>query len=281
MKKKLALILTLVLCLTAGACGAGGTDGEAQQGTGSITNTEHMTIDGIFVDDSYRDKEESPLRLVYLFYTLTAGDSNLKIDSKYTRLTIGEANTYESEIIPGSCDYASSYYYGTYIQDVYVGESLKVAATFKIPEGDLAAGKSITLSDDQNPDAAEISMTTDDIQHVNGAEEVAKAADPEGYALDMERREEADAETTALVKSQLNGYRWDFYVNNTSYRIEFWADNNFKVTTALGGNSGTYSVRKGYVFCTYPDTGYMVDIPYEITDGTVDLDCVAGFDVNH
>lgn len=278
MKKMFALILTLALCLTVCACGAGGT-AEDQQGSGSVTSTEHMTIDGIFVDDSYRDKEESPLRLVYLFYTLTAGDTNLKIDSKYTNLTIGEANTYESENIPGACDYAPSYYYGDYIQDVYVGESLKVVATFKIPEGDLAAGKSITLSDDQNPDAAEISMTTDDIQHVNGAEEVAKAADPEGYAQAVESREEADAETTALVKSQLNGYQWDFYVNNTSYRIEFWANDNFKVTTALGGNSGTYSVRKGYVFCTYPSTGYVVEIPYEITDGSVDLDCVAGFDI--
>ena len=32
--------------------------------------------------------------------------------------------------------------------------------------------------------------------------------------------------------------------------------------------------------CTYPDTGYTVEIPYELVDGDVQLDVADAFDVN-
>ena len=78
----------------------------------------------------------------------------------------------------------------------------------------------------------------------------------------------------------LNGYYWQFYVNNVYYELEFSAENNFELRTGIGTtSSGTYSVKKGYIFCTYPDTGYTVEIPYTITDGEIDLDVTSGFDV--
>ena len=84
-----------------------------------------------------------------------------------------------------------------------------------------------------------------------------------------------------MVKNQINVYYWTCYVNSTTYELEFWADNNFEVRTSLGtSNSGTYSVRNGYIFCTYPDTGFTVEVPYEITDEGFDLDIIAAFDVN-
>ena len=297
MKKLTASLLAAVLALSLAAC-AGESGGSAAttspsavptpsptpSGPQEVTATSCLTIDAICVDDSYVEEEGSPLKMVYLFYTLTAADENLSIDSKYTDMTINGTNTYESDHFASAaaaCEYTGSYYYSSYIEDVYVGSSLKVAATFKVPEGDLAAGRSITLADDQIPDAEQILMSTDDLQRFATPEELAQAIDPDGYAAEMANREPADAQTTSLVKSQINGYQWSFYVNNMSYSIEFWADNNFQLSTGLGtSNSGTYTVQKGYVVCTYPgmeDTP--VRIPYTVTNGEVDLDVVAGFDV--
>lgn len=299
MKRIISFMLAALLALSLTACGGGESSGNA--GTPApiptatpeptpteppepekVTETELVTINAICVDDSYQDSDGSPLKMVYLLYTLTAKDTNLQIDSKYTKMTINDSNTYEADHFAdkaAAAKFMPNYYYSSYIEDVYVGTSLQVAATFKIPEGDLAAGRTITLSDTQIPDAEALLLSTDDIQHFSSGEELAAAMDPEGYAQILASREEADAETTSFVKSCLNGYYWSFYVNSISYEIEFWADNNFEVRTALGANSGTYSVRNGYIFCTYPDTGYVVEIPYEIVDGDVDLDVIAGFDV--
>lgn len=240
-----------------------------------------MTINGICVDDSYVDEDGKPLKLVYLFYTISADSGNQKIDSKYTQMFIG-SNQYESDHfadVAAACKYTPNYYYGSYIQDVYVGTSMNVIATFYIPEGDLEPGKTVTLQDSQIPGIEAIHFTTDEFQHFATPEEIAMTMDPEGYEMSMYAREEADDATTKLVRDQLNGRYWSFFVNNLSYKLEFSAKNKFSLTTSFGTQSGTYSVRNGYVFCTYPDTGYTVEIPYEIVDGKVDLDTIAGFDV--
>ncbi|MBR6764219.1 MAG: hypothetical protein IKM13_10780 [Clostridia bacterium] len=241
-----------------------------------------MTIDSVWVDDSYQDEDGSSLKMVYLFYTLEASDSNLKIDSKYTQMIIN-GNMYESDHFADKaavCKYTPNYYYGSYIRDVYVGESKKVVATFKIPEGDLEGGKEVKLQDSQIPGIDSITLYTDEFQHATASEEMAAMIDPEGFEAEMHAREEADSDTVKKVKKCLNGYYWTFYVNSTSYKIEFWEKNNFAVTTAFGTNEGTYSVRNGYVFCTYPDTGYTVEIPYSFDEaGNFDLDTIGGFDV--
>lgn len=241
-----------------------------------------MTIDSVWVDDSYQDEDSSSLKMVYLFYTLEASDSNLKIDSKYTQMIIN-GNMYESDHFADKaavCKYTPNYYYGSYIRDVYVGESKKVVATFKIPEGDLEGGKEVKLQDSQIPGIDSITLYTDEFQHATASEEMAAMIDPEGFEAEMHAREEADSDTVKKVKKCLNGYYWTFYVNSTSYKVEFWEKNNFAVTTAFGTNEGTYSVRNGYVFCTYPDTGYTVEIPYSFDEaGNFDLDTIGGFDV--
>ena len=295
MKKIIALLLSLILALSLCACGSSTSAEtqapEAEQTTEAPTEateetepatSQYMSIDAICVDSSYQDDDGTPLRMVYLYYTLTATDANLKIDSVYTTMTIG-ANTYTAENYAdaaAACDYTPNYYYSRYIEDVYVGTSLKVVATFKIPEGDLTAGKTISLSDTQIPDAELVALTTDEIQFFDSHLELAEAMDPEGYAAEILAREPADADTAKQVKSLINGYYWSFYVNSLSYEIEFWADNNFEVRTAYSSNSGTYTVQNGYIFCTYPDTGYTIEIPWAFADGDVDLDVVAAFDVN-
>ena len=92
--------------------------------------------------------------------------------------------------------------------------------------------------------------------------------------------DEADAETTKLVKSQINGFYWWCYVNYTTYEVEFWSENNFEVRSSLGvTNQGTYSVRNGYIFCTYYSNGTTIRIPYEIVNGDVEMDLADAFDV--
>ncbi|MBQ7971204.1 MAG: hypothetical protein IJ294_02495, partial [Clostridia bacterium] len=88
----------------------------------------------------------------------------------------------------------------------------------------------------------------------------------------------ADASKVAQVQSLINGYQWSFYVNYTSYKLEFEATNNFTLKTTLGSNSGTYSVLNGYVLLTYQN-GNTVEIPYDIKDGKINLEGTDAFDV--
>ena len=306
MKKIIALLLALMMLFCLCACSGAPADAEAEsqpvekpteetaeevvdeteeetEEAATVTETTYMSVDAICVDESYVEEDGSPLKMVYLFYTLRAGDSNLKIDSKYTEMTINGINTYSSDHFAdtaAACDYTPNYYYSSYIEDVYVGTEIHVIATFKVPEGDLAAGRTITFADTQIPEIDVIQVSTDEIQWFATSMELAQAMDPDGYSAEMLAREDADDETVASVKGCIDGYYWSFYVNNTSYEIEFSSNNTFEVRTAFGANSGDYSVKNGYIFCTYPDTGYTVEIPYTLADGEIDLDVVAGFDVH-
>lgn len=247
----------------------------------SITETDYMSIDGIFVDESFVDDESDSLRMVYLFYSATTPGENLRVDSKSAKLTIGEVNTYDSEHYPGVCRYMSSYYYSDYLEDIYVGDSLKVVETFKIPAGDLTEGKALTLEKHQIPDTEKIKLSTDDIVFCESVEAIAEMVDPEGYELEVYNRSAADEGTAAAVQAAINGYYWSAYVNSTSYEIEFYSPNSFEMRVkALGvANSGTYEVQNGYVVCTYTDTGLVLEIPYSWGANDIDLDVVTALDV--
>ena len=84
--------------------------------------------------------------------------------------------------------------------------------------------------------------------------------------------EEAPAEVQEQVSSLINGRYWEAYVNPTSYRVEFTEPNNFVVKTSFGSNGGTYSVRNGYIFCTYSTNNATIKIPYEIMEQGVSMD---------
>lgn len=275
MKKFIAMLLAMVMCVSMAACGGASTPS-------AVYETETLKIDGLCVDDSYQDEDGTPLKLLYMFYTVNAKDTNCEVDSQFTNMTIGEANEYSSEhfsSIAKATEYTSSYYSSSTIKDLYVGESQKIVTVFKVPEGDLVEGKAITFNDDQVPDMEKIRMTTDDIQHFSSPEAIAEAMDPDGYAAEMHARENADEATANTVRSYLNGYQWTFYVNFTTYELEFWEPNNFQLRTSLGTSSdGTYTVKNGYIFCTYPN-GNTVEIPYTLENGDINLDTIAGFSV--
>lgn len=269
--KKTAILL--LVCLAVSLCGCGNS-------SKSVKETDDLILDGLIVDDTYRDKDNSPRRAVYAFFTLNSKSENIKFDSKLD-IIIGEANTYTAEILPHSlCEYAPNYYYGGYLETAYVGESKKLAATFLIPEGDLESGKQVTFSDSDIESMSKLILSTDDIVHVNGDDEACKSVDPEGYEEIKQKFEEASAETSALVQSLINDRYWEAYVNPSSYRVEFSYPRNFSVITQFGENGGTYSVRNGYIFCTYSSNGATIKIPYEIKDEGVTMDLGEAFRIN-
>ena len=301
MKKLIAMLLVLALALSFAACGTkdavdSGSAGDSQQQqqqqdtpaveeeAADLTKNDNVTIQGIYVDKSYVDKESSALKMVYVFFTLKATDTNLSADSKYTKMTIGGANTYDSDFYKGSCEYAPSYYYSSFIEDVYVGTELKVALTFKIPEGDLQGSKEIVFSDSSMPFDG-IKMSTDDVVFCENPEEVCSKGDAEGYATEMDKHAPVDEETANTVKNLINGYYWTYYVSAGStvqtQEIEFSAPNNFEVrSVSLGvSNGGTYEVKKAYIYVTYDTNGRTYKIPYEIKDGEVEMDCATAFSI--
>ncbi len=65
--------------------------------------------------------------------------------------------------------------------------------TFEVPGGDLEPGKEISLDVSGIPDCDKLELSTDDIVHSASDEEVAQKADPDGYAAEIQKREDADA----------------------------------------------------------------------------------------
>lgn len=247
----------------------------------NVTATDYMTIDGVFVDESYVDDDSDSIRMVYLFYTLTTPDENLRVDSKSVKMTFNGVNSYESSHYSGTCTYMPNYYYSDYLEDVYVGDSLKVVETLKIPVGELTEGNTITLTKSQVPDIEQITFSTDDIQFCDSPESIAAMVDPDGYALEVYNRTPADDATVSKVKAAINGYYWSVYVNSTSYELEFYDPNAFEMRVKAFGvsNSGTYEVLNGYVVCTYTETGIVLEIPYTWGANDIDLDVTTALDV--
>ena len=127
------------MALGLGACGLLSSNDAANT---KVMETDVVTLDGIAVNDGYmaEEYESSSLRMVYLFLTVHPQDENLSFSSIGTFMTIDGNNEYTSENYPDDavCKLTSSYYYSSYIEDVYMGESFQVAMAFKVPEADLA-----------------------------------------------------------------------------------------------------------------------------------------------
>lgn len=243
------------------------------------SETDHMKVDGLFADESYTDKDNENLTMVYLFYTVFTNDENLKIDSKDSELTINSTNTYTSEHYSKSCTYMESYYYRDYLKDVYVGDNVKVVETFKVPKGDLTEGRTITFSSSNIPGSDKISLLTDDIVCCDSAEKIARIIDPDGYADMRYKLADADEDTKAKVKNAIDGYYWTFYVNNTSYKIEFYSDSTYDLTTVLGTTNGTYTVKNAYIILKNSATGFVTNVPYSWSESDIDLEFPEAFDV--
>ena len=266
---------------TAG-CGSGtpsATEPDAPEEPSTVTETDVVTIDGLYVNDGYVNEDNDQLTLLYLLYTLHPAEENLEISSNITTLTINDKNEYSSERRAGACKYMGSYYYSDFIEDVYMGDELKVAETFEIPAADLEAGRTITLENYHVEDFSELLLSTDAITHCESVEQIAQEADPDGYAEAQRLREPADKPTTKTVQNAINGYYWSFITNNISYRIEFFAPNSYTLTSLGHDTTGTYEVTNGFVVCTNDATGAVNEIPYTLDGSDVEIDPATGFSV--
>lgn len=282
--KRFALIFALVVaisCLCACSVQEGVPNDNNHTKSVKTMETDNARIDGCFVDSSYADSDGKPLKMVYLFITFFESDKNFDVDAKYTEMKIG-ANTYSSDFYKNACDFMPNYYYSSFIEEIYVGSTCKVALTFKVPEGDLKGNKEITLSDFDMP-LSGLCFSTDDIKWCANVEEIGKLADPSGYKEIASQKEMADTATTNKVRDAVNGYYFEFYVTlGTSvnpYELEFFAPNKFEVRTPLGNNSGTYEVRKGYIFLYYKTSNDPLEIPYEFKNGEIYLSCSEAFGI--
>ncbi len=90
MKKTLIILLAFTLFAALVACGNNSTNPQTDESTqtaeikdkNTILSTKNLSVDGICIDDSYIDKDNESLKLVYFFYTVKATDVNLQVDSK-------------------------------------------------------------------------------------------------------------------------------------------------------------------------------------------------------
>lgn len=238
----------------AGAAQAAAGNEAAAEGDGK--QTDYAKIEGIYVDNSYTSKDDGNKKLVYVFFDAFTNAENLQVSSKASTLTVNDTNSYESSKLMGKAIPMESYYYSSYIKDVYVGESQKVVLTFIIPAAELEAGRTITMDLYGIPDTDKIKLSTDEIVACNSEDEIAQQADPEGYASYQTKIQPADAETTEKVKQAINGYTFSFSysVGNSTINqgMAFEAPDKFEMQ--LGGtrvNGGTYVVENGFLACTY------------------------------
>ena len=242
-----------------------------------VMETDSVHIDGVCVNDGYLDDDGSSIRTVYLFYSVTANDTNLQLDSKNTVMTINGSNSYTSEsAAPESKgNFTPNYYLSEYLTDVYIGESKKFVTVFKIPEGDLASGRTVTLSDSSIEDMTLLAFTTDDMQHFSTADELYQAIDPEGYADEVYRREPVDDATAQSVINLVNGYYWQWWSKIGSFELEFLDSTQYELRSSIAGvqksTYGIYTVANSYIILTNSENGSVSYVPYELVDGDIDL----------
>ncbi len=278
MKRSYKFIVLFLIALVLCGCGPA-----APKEPDIVTETDYVSIDGIYVDKSYVSDENGSLRMLYFFYTAKTDAENIKVCSKSSKLKINDTNEYTSgKFAMNEEKYFNSYYYSDFLEEIYVGNELKVLSTFKVPEGDLEAGRTMSFLPYGIPDGEKLKLNTDQIVFCDSAEEIAKAADPEGYKNYLHMNEVADDDTTKKVRNDINGYYWSFTANNTVYQIEFFSPDKFelRVPSLNVKNSGRYVVKNGYISCTYDSNGTTVDIPWSWNKkGEVDLELFEAFDV--
>jgi len=247
-----------------------------------VTKTDYIQIDAIYVDDSVIEGEDEELRTVYVFYTATAKNKNLKVDAKAMNMKFEGSNSYESiHSLGDKKNFFSNYYYRTVLEDIYVGSSLKLLETFEIPVGELTPGKTVRFTNYHYSDTRKLKMSTDDFKHMKNFEEIAKDIDPDAYYKEVDLRSDADAATTKKVKNAINDYYWKFYTNMMWYKLEFFAPNDFNISGSVLSNKGKYYVKKGYVALSY-DNGYTyaVYIKYNFKEnGDINLEVADSFSV--
>ena len=264
MKRDLRILISgivmLIVLFTLAACG------------GSKMESKYMKIEGIYVDNSYEDKDDPDMKKVYLFYTQNAADKDMNVSISNGKIVIDENNEYESYHLPKSCVYMPGYYYSDYDKELTSGQTLKVAETYTIPENVLKKGKNINIVNEEVLGDKNLSFPVDEIIYCDDVKEIAKDIDPEGYKEEQDKRKKADDKTIKEVRAQIDNTYIDFYANTIYYRLEFSEPDVFSLNINNSfTNGGKYSIRNGYISCTFDSNNKTTYVPYEMKDGEIIL----------
>lgn len=273
MKKILALVLAAIMALGFVGCSSSGEQSSSKNK--SALSNDYIDIDGVYIDTSFNDANK---KLVYLFYNLKAQDKNLTASRYLLDLNVNDSNQYTAVTSKDYIPKYTEYYYSDFNEDVYVGTSLKVCQTYEIPNGDLVDGKIIKLkTSDEQINVDDLSISFSDIKALNGIKEIAQDLNTTVYSTKLEQENKllapVDAKTEKLVRNGLNDRYWQFYAKPFSYKIEFSAPNKFTIETSALTNTGTYSVKAGYIVLYYPSNNTEIAIEYtRNNDGTPAFD---------
>lgn len=268
MKKKIFnLFLAIVILFGITGCGSFNNNNNKTN-----LESEHIKIDGIYQDESFKDND---LGLLYIFYTVNAGDDNIATSSASTNLKVEGKNEYKSTLAKDYIPSYTNYYYGTFIKNIYVGKSYKMCSTFKIAKGDLEGSKTITLNNVDIDDMSNIKLNTDNIKKMKNIEKISEDLDKTTFDLKysayQDKMSDIDQTTINKVRNDLNGYYFEDYCNlgNTvkKCKVEFEAPNKFTVTFGVS-NSGTYEVKKGVITLDY-GKGPQIFLDYSYEDGEI------------
>ena len=112
------------------------------QNNENLLANDNITINGIYLNQGHTNKEG--LKQIVVFYTIKAGDKNIDVSSNGFNLKINNTNTYSPTVESDTPNF-TEYYYSEFIEHVYVGKTLNVAATFNVPDGDLSPDKDIAI----------------------------------------------------------------------------------------------------------------------------------------
>ena len=314
MKKFLAAVVTAMLCICFYGCQSASSQNDELADKGStpteqtqasepepapepepepepepiavVTSCDYMSIDGIYVDDSYVADDGSNSKMVYVFYTLTAPDSGLQTSSADMFLEINSESTLQSSsaldtVLPEtSSTYVDhlekSYYFDNVIETIQYGTEFKVMSAFITRASLLEDENYLRFVMNDIPGSEKLVVPMTDVVTCSSHEEIAQLADPDGYAQELSNHEPADTETANAVISAISGYEYYMYYGGLRLGFYFEAPNYFEERTSGMNNSGTFIVLNGYLQCTYYD-GDTIEIPWEWTeDGGVDIDVSLG-----
>nr|MBR4281788.1 peptidoglycan-binding protein [Clostridia bacterium] len=247
-----------------------------------IILAENAQIDGIFVNEGYVDKDRKSMTEILVCYTFTAGSKGIGVNGNKSVLAFSSGNTYRASHRLNSCISFGNYYSGSNYESAVFGDKLHIVDTFVVPKAELTFGGTITLTNTSaSALVGEVKLTAEQFVSCKNVEEIAKIVDPEGYKERKHALTEANNTVKNKVRKQLNGYYWDFYTNNLSYRISFNNNGKYTLTTSIGiKTSGKYTICNGFIILKNDSTGALSYAPYTFENNHFDLDIHDGFDVS-
>lgn len=239
---------------------------------------ENAQIDGVFVNEGYVDKDRKSMTEILVCYTFTAGSKGIGVTGNKSVLAFGSGNTYRSSYRHNSCISFGNYYAGSNYESAVFGDKLRIVDTFVVPKAELTVGGTITLTNTSaSALVGEVKLTADQFVSCKSVEEIAKIVDPEGYKERKHALTEANSTIKNKVRKELNGYYWDFWVNNLTYRISF-KQSTYTLTSMGIRTTGKYTICNGFIILKNDSTGALSYAPYTFENNHFDLDIWKGFD---